>query len=303
MVLEPEADAEVAGGSPELVLEPDPRSGPVVESSTPLSSPSAQALSSDANAMNASLEAVRSITEGYGARRGGGSAPEERKSRSAECPTPYRGARRFGMNSNTGRAIMLVLGVAATGSVQPDADAADHLDAPLTREDAAVDIADFYAWQDGDKLVAAISWAGLQGPGSEGTFGDDVLFGIHVDSDGDAIEDKSTWVRFGLNDAGEWGVKFEGIPGGDAEVVGPVDTVLEAGLGLRAFAGVREDPFFFDLDGFQATLSTATLAFDGERDTFLGTNTTMIVVEMSVDGAAAGSDQLQMWATSARRIK
>jgi hypothetical protein len=128
-----------------------------------------------------------------------------------------------------------------------------------------------------------------------------VLFGIHVDSDGDALSDKSVWVRFGLNAAGEWGAKFEGIPGGDEEVIGPVDTVLDAGLGLRAFAGVRDDPFFFDLDGFKATLSSASLAFDGKRDSFLGTNVTMIVVEMSVDGAAAGSDSLQLWATTGRK--
>lgn len=205
------------------------------------------------------------------------------------------------MQSSTGRATMLALCVAAVGLVRPEAEAADHLDAPAAADDDTADIADFYAWQDGDKIVAAISWAGFRGPGSPGTFEDDVLFGIHVDSDGDALPDKSVWVRFGLNAAGEWGAKFEGIPGGDEEVIGPVDTVLDAGLGLRAFAGVRDDPFFFDLDGFKATLSSASLAFDGKRDSFLGTNVTMIVVEMSVDGAAAGSDSLQLWATTGRK--
>jgi hypothetical protein len=80
-----------------------------------------------------------------------------------------------------------------------------------------------------------------------------------------------------------------------------VDTVLDAGLGLQAFAGVRDDPFFFDLDGFYETTSTATLAFDAERDSFLGTNVTMLVVEMSVDGAAAGSSDVQLWATASRK--
>jgi hypothetical protein len=205
------------------------------------------------------------------------------------------------MHSSTGRATMMAFCVAATGLVRPEADAADHLDAPLTREDAAADISDFYAWQDGDEIVAAISFAGFDGPGSDGTFDEETLYGIHLDTNADALPDKSIWVRFGQNDAGEWGVKFEDIPGGDAEVIGPVDTVIDAGLGLQAFAGVRDDPFFFDLDGFKATLATATLAFDGTRDTFLGTNVTMIVVEMSVDGAVGGSDQVQMWATTGRR--
>lgn len=207
------------------------------------------------------------------------------------------------MHSSTGRAILPALCVAAAGLLRPEARAADHLDAPLTMGDAAGDIADFYAWQEGEKLVAAISFAGLRGPSSPGTYDRGTLYGIHIDDNGDAIADKTIWVRFGQNEAGEWGVKFEGIPGGDQEVIGPVDTVLDAGLELRAFAGVRDDPFFFDLDGFKATIADATLAFDASRDTFLGTNVTMIVVEMSVDGAAAGSNRVELWATTKRRAE
>ena len=196
-----------------------------------------------------------------------------------------------------------VLGGALLGvlTLRPDAHAADHIDAPATQADAAADITDFYAWHDGDRIVAALAFAGLDLPGSTGTFDDQTLYGIHLDNDGDNLADETVWVRFGQSNSGQWGVKFEGIPGATGDVVGPVDEVLDVGLGLRAFAGVRDDPFFFDFDGFLATLDSGDLGFDSTRDYFLGTNVTMIVVELSIDGAAAGSETVNLWATTARK--
>ncbi|MEX1364949.1 MAG: DUF4331 family protein [Nannocystaceae bacterium] len=207
------------------------------------------------------------------------------------------------MNAHTKTAMAAAaLGMTALMLGRPDAHAADHIDAPLASADAAADISDFFAWNAGnDRLVAAIAFAGLDVPGSDGTYDDGILYGIHVDNDGDNAADQTVWVRFGQAADGRWGVKLEGIPGGDAEVVGEVDTVLDAGLGLRAFAGVRDDPFFFDFDGFGATLASGDLSFDPDRDSFATTNVTMIVVEMSIDGVAGGSDSLALWATSARK--
>lgn len=182
-----------------------------------------------------------------------------------------------------------------------DARAADHIDAPAAQGDSAADITDFYAWHDGDRIVAAMAFAGLRTPGSEGAYDDEILYGIHVDHDGDAQADQTVWVRFGQDAAGQWGVKFENIPGATGEVVGPVEETLDAGLGLRAWAGTRDDPFFFDFDGFLATLDSGTLSFDSTRDYFRNTNVTMIVLEMSIDAAAAGSDTVQIWATTARK--
>ncbi|MCH9680409.1 MAG: DUF4331 domain-containing protein [Deltaproteobacteria bacterium] len=183
----------------------------------------------------------------------------------------------------------------------PDARAADHIDSPTATADSAADIGDFFAWRQDDRLIAAVTFAGLDVPGSDGTYDDGVLYGIHVDNNGDNEPDRTVWARFGQDADGNWGVKFEGIPGGDPEVIGPVNTELDAGLNLRAFAGVREDPFFFDFDGFMATTQTGTLAFDGTRDSFSGTNVTMLIVEMSVDGIAGGGDQIHLWTTSARK--
>ena len=207
------------------------------------------------------------------------------------------------MNALTKTALAVTaLGTTALMLGRPDAQAADHIDAPMAATDAAADISDFFAWHaGGDRLVAAIAFAGLDIPGSEGTYDSGTLYGIHVDNDGDNVADQTVWARFGQAPDGSWGVRLEGIPGGSEEVIGPVNTELDAGLGLRAFAGVRDDPFFFDLDGFQATLASATLSFDPDRDSFAATNVTMIIVEMSIDGVAAGSDSLALWATTARK--
>ncbi|MCA9708618.1 MAG: hypothetical protein KDK70_22405 [Myxococcales bacterium] len=51
---------------------------------------------------------------------------------------------------------------------RPDAQAADHIDAPLASSETAADLTDFYAWHQGDRIVAAIGFAGLDVPGSEG---------------------------------------------------------------------------------------------------------------------------------------
>jgi hypothetical protein len=180
--------------------------------------------------------------------------------------------------------------------------AADHLEAPGTQMDTAADLTDLYAWHADDKIVAVVDFDGLQGPGSTGTYDPDVLYGIHIDNNNDNEPDIDVWVRFGQNGAGDWGVQVVGLPGADATVEGPVDEVLDAGAGLRVFAGPREDPFFFDLDGYQATLMSSTLSFNADNDTFAGTNVTAIVVEMDAAAAADGNPApLRIWTTSGRK--
>ena len=206
------------------------------------------------------------------------------------------------MNVHIKTAVATVaLGMMASMS-GPEAQAADHIDAPLASGDNAADITDFYAWREGDdRLVAAIGFAGLDMPGSEGIYDRNVLYGIHIDTNLDNIPDHTVWARFGQAPDESWGVLIEGMPGGDDEVIGPVNEVLDAGGDLQAFAGVRDDPFFFDFDGFQATLATADLSFDNANDSFAGTNVTMLIVEMDLDAASDGADDIQLWATTARR--
>ncbi|NVB39351.1 DUF4331 family protein [Pseudenhygromyxa sp. WMMC2535] len=186
-------------------------------------------------------------------------------------------------------------------SLSHTAQGADHTDSPAAAADSAVDLADFYAWHtESDHLVLAVNFAGLASPGADATYDAEALYGFHVDRDQDGVSDHDIWIRFGQNGAGEWGVQVSGLPGEDP-LVGPVDTVLTSDAGSMAFAGPREDPFFFDFEGFLATLDTETLAFDPTRDSFAGTNVTSIVIETGLDGVADGSTNIDVWATAARK--
>ncbi len=178
---------------------------------------------------------------------------------------------------------------------------ADHADSPLAGGDPAADISDFYAWHtEGDRLVLVANFAGLAAPGAPGTYDADVLYGFRIDRDDDGVSDHDIWVRFGQNGAGEWGVQVAGLPG-EEPVVGPVNEELSSPGGAQVFAGPREDSFFFDLDGFQATLQSGDLSFDGTNDTFAGTNVTSIVIEADLAGIADGADTLSIWATTGRK--
>lgn len=179
--------------------------------------------------------------------------------------------------------------------------AADHAEAPGTMADLAADITDVYAWHtDQGTLVAVIDFAGLLEVGQPAVYDGKVVYGLHVDNDGDNVADQDVWVRFGENGAGEWGVQVSGLPGNATPVVGPVEQVIDAGLGQKVFAGLRDDPFFFDLQGYKETLMTGTLSFDSTRDSFAKLNVSAIVLEISLDGIAGGSQELQVWATTRR---
>jgi len=206
------------------------------------------------------------------------------------------------MKTSRPSARLVVVGLAAAAALPLLSDtvsAADHLDAPKTMMNQAADITDVYAWHTDDaKVVAVVNFSGLIESGVEPKFDSKVVYGIHIDNDADGVADHDVWFRFGQNGAGDWGIQAVGIPGGTPTVSGPLNTSIDAGLGLRLWAGLRDDPFFFDLDGFKATLSSSTLSFNKDNDTFAGTNVTSIVVEMSTDAVVGAGSTFQLWAST-----
>lgn len=176
--------------------------------------------------------------------------------------------------------------------------AADHAEAPGSSADAAADIADFFAHVDNDTFVGAITFAGLS-TSQQGTYDTDVLYTIHIDQDLDAVSDLDIEFRFGQNSAGEWGVQATNLPD-ISMLMGPVESVLTEG-DFKLFAGQRDDPFFFDLQGFNDTLMTGTLGFDSNRDSLAGTNVTAIVFSGPASAISGGQTSIQTWATTARK--
>ena len=73
------------------------------------------------------------------------------------------------------------------------------------------------------------------------------------------------------------------------------------GDGLRVFAGVRDDPFFFDVGQFNAILAGEATGFnDPGMDGFAGFNAYAIVVEVPIDKLGDNPD-IGVWGTTSRR--
>ncbi|MFN8547602.1 MAG: DUF4331 family protein [Candidatus Eisenbacteria bacterium] len=191
--------------------------------------------------------------------------------------------------------------------------AADHRETSRAKDDPAADIADVYAWHNtaSGLLTVIVTYGGGGNDGhgdnpntrTSALYDKDVLYTVHIDNTDDSVftPNKNIYVRFGQNNIGEWGVKVEGLPGADGDIVGAVGTALTSGSKGKVQVGLYDDPFFFDLDGFKNTLNTGTLGFQSTRDSFAGKNVMAIVLQMDLTAAANGGTKLRVWADTGRK--
>lgn len=218
---------------------------------------------------------------------------------------------------------LLVLGGAATAGLALTSghhvEAADHLDPPARTNPAAppdgagaaadreADIADVYAWHTGSgstgRVTTVLSFAGPNMPAADQAIpcDPDVLYNILISNDDDLTPEFTIDVRFAADDLGNCFARFSGAPGmamGSSMVV-PVETPTTRGE-VDVFAGLRDDAFFFDLEGFRTTLSTGTLSMTNDRDFFAGKNTSAIVVEFPLLAVSPAGETFRVWGTTAR---
>jgi hypothetical protein len=174
--------------------------------------------------------------------------------------------------------------------------AADHQEAPSTRALIAADIGDYYAWHEGDQLNLILTFGTFAAPELPASFDRDVLYGFHFDTsaEADGVSDIDIYARFAQDESGNWGVQVSGV--GDT-LQGPVETVLGNGQ-MNAWAGLADDPFFFDQTGFNTTVSTGTLSFDPTRDDVAGLNVTAIAIQLPVASIVSDGSALQTWTTT-----
>jgi len=187
------------------------------------------------------------------------------------------------------------------------AQSADHLDPPTrtdpafdTTPDIPADIADVFAWADATNAYFAVTFAGPT-TSNVGFYDRDVLYTLNISTAAPATtpEVSINW-RFGAATNGTGaGVSVENLPGVTGVIQGPVETILSKD-GVRAYAGVRDDPFFFDLQGFRDTRSTGTLMFNKNRNFFAGKNDTVVVLEIPKARLGGGANSIDAWATTAR---
>lgn len=220
------------------------------------------------------------------------------------------------------RSLARALAVAAVLATSVSVMSADHAESPGADADPSADLADVFIFpspQQSGRTVGAITFGGRSAPRSriDGDLSCDrnVLYTFNIDRESggsfDNVPDVQVHARFGRNGRGECGVQIENVPGAGT-VSGPVETVFESG-GLRFFAGVRNDPFFFDAEGYAALV--ASFAAPGQtgdvagafrlgqprRDSFAARNVSAIVFEMD-NGAmtGGGSSRVRVWATTSR---
>ncbi|PRQ02399.1 hypothetical protein ENSA5_23260 [Enhygromyxa salina] len=200
----------------------------------------------------------------------------------------------------TAKHLALAAVLAGAGLVSTFVIAADHDEADTSSfTDDAADIGDLYAFHEGGRVTLILTVDGYKLRGDEPNYDADLIYGFHIDTNGDNVADNDIWARFGQNAAGDWGVEFEGIPGHEGSLIAPVDEATsDPDSGASVFAGLRDDPFFFDLQGFQDTLMTGTVAFNPNRDFVALKNTVALAVEF--DHAALASDGVAVWATTGR---
>lgn len=240
--------------------------------------------------------------------------------------------------------------VAAIGAGPLLVSGADHLDSPLVKIDARVDITDLYAWRtSATTTTLALNVNPLTSPADTtgARFRQNALYEIKIDTTGDAVADVAYRIKFsgfthysdGTNSQifmvkravgaaarrTEWSGTTVAV-GRTSRYMGATRIAAVAGGG-QAFAGPRDDPFFFDLVGFKhlksrvlagrqdlGTVNDAAncaLADDNASarllscftgtDTFAGTNVSSIVLKLPNAMLGGTGRTVGVWATTAIR--
>ena len=189
--------------------------------------------------------------------------------------------------------------------------AADHLDAPnlsAPGDDPQLDITDVYLFETADGVAIVVGVNPAAGVIGSTTFATDVSYEINVDRDAalgneEAKRDSVYRIDFGAPDSNgdQFRVRQTPAKGGGAVIATGVTgetTQLEGGG--QVTAGLFDDPFFFDLNGFLASdLTTGDLQFDG-TDFFAGLNITAIVLEVPASEVTGSDTSGGVWATTNR---
>lgn len=229
----------------------------------------------------------------------------------------------------------VAVALATCGAMSPAA-AADHFESPAAQADVAADIADIFIFRSRDaegegRLTAMLTFGGAAAPNprvDDRFYCDpDVLYIVHIDRADDPSEavsfdpqsgaaDIEVYIRFARNEDGDCAFELRGVPGAQglesfAGLVSGLQTsqITRSPSGLRAFAGLRDDPFFFNSQGLAATTATFSgdpdqpsgeIRFDSSLDSFGFRNLSVVAFELDSEAAASGQRYLRTWSTSAR---
>jgi hypothetical protein len=215
---------------------------------------------------------------------------------------------------------LAVVAILASGSFASLAgvSGADHRDSPLNQSNPTADINDVYAFrspENNNNLVIAVSVNPLIVPSdnnSRGVFDPLVAYQVHVDTNGDLRDNATVNIRTTSNPPQ---LIIEGL---GAPITAPITPagaaapMVKTEGNIKVFAGLRDDPFFFDLSGFQAFVANPRAPARGLRpagsgepaDSFAGTNILAIVLELPITAVTGGSNAntgtIKAWVSTTR---
>ena len=213
--------------------------------------------------------------------------------------------------------------------------ASDHQDTPEVELHPRLDINDVYAFpgSNANRIALVLTTSSPLTPAASvgAVFDPDILYQIKVDNTGDGVEDLVFQFTFDGEGPGQQ-VTMHGpvapdqagrqntMVSGGPTMSGPINTSLGSAANIQLFAGLRDDPFYIDLEQFfkiipdrapvEGPLSKIgpkpeASAFRNPGIDFLrGINALGIVVELPESMLLApnsGSDpKLGIWATTSR---
>lgn len=230
---------------------------------------------------------------------------------------------------------LLMTAAASMGLALRSSLASDHQDTPEVELHPRLDINDVYAFpgSNADRIALVLTTSSPITPATSAgaVFDPDILYQIKVDNSGDSVEDVVLQFTFDGEGAGQQVTlrgplapaqtgQLNGVASAGPILTGPINTVLGSANGIQLFAGLRDDPFYIDLEQFfkivpdrgpvQGPLSKigpqpeASAFRDPGIDFLRRINTLAIVVELPESlllPAGVGNDpKLGVWATTSR---
>ncbi len=205
-------------------------------------------------------------------------------------------------------ALALTLTITLLLAPAPRIDAADHLEAPIVAQDLGADIADVFFFldpNDNSQVVAAMTVRSFIVPAENahaGFFNETVRFRFAFENTGDATGDLIYEVSFSKQTSRttpqvatikENGVTLFTAPttlaSSTARLAPPPVITTDPTTGIRAFGGLIDDPFFFDLGAELAYINTLRnnspnpALLERARDSHAGYNTLAIVLRIPAE--------------------
>lgn len=212
--------------------------------------------------------------------------------------------------------------------------ASDHQDTPEVELSPRMDINDVYAFpgSSADRIVLVMTTSSPITPaqGLTAAFDPNLLYQLKIDNSGDGVEDRVLQFTFSGTGANQQ-VQIIGpvapaatgmvntVVDAAPSLTGTINTNLGSPTGIQVFAGLRDDPFFLDLEQFfriipdrkpvtgplsqlpEAPSAAAWRPAGQAVDYLRGLNTLAIVIELPTSMlTAGGSPKIGVWGTISR---